>query len=121
MKATKPFPSHAPCTTATTHEKKTSSTSASVSQAHLTTDPLKFEEFEKKMGKTLFVSATPAEYELEKSGPPVELITRPTGLLDPEIELHPIEGQMQHLMQEAKKTIAQGNRVLGDDVDEADG
>ncbi len=74
--------------------------------------PLKFEEFEKKMHKTLFVSATPADYELEKSGLPVELITRPTGLLDPEIELHPIEGQMQHLMQEAKKTIAQGNRVL---------
>jgi excinuclease ABC subunit B len=74
--------------------------------------PLKFEEFEKKMRKTLFVSATPAEYELEKSGSPVELITRPTGLLDPEIELHPIEGQMQHLMGEAKKTIAQGNRVL---------
>ncbi len=74
--------------------------------------PLKFEEFEKKMGKTLFVSATPAEYELEKSGPAVELITRPTGLLDPEIELHPIEGQMQHLMQKAKNTIEQGNRVL---------
>lgn len=74
--------------------------------------PLKFDEFEKKMDKTLFVTATPAEYELEKSGPPVELITRPTGLLDPEIELHPIEGQMQHLMQEAKKTIGQGNRVL---------
>ncbi len=74
--------------------------------------PLKFEEFEKKMHKTLFVSATPAEYELDKSGPPVELITRPTGLLDPEIEMHPIEGQMQHLMQEAKKTIEQGNRVL---------
>jgi excinuclease ABC subunit B len=74
--------------------------------------PLKFDEFEKKMGKTLFVSATPAEYELQKSGPAVELITRPTGLLDPEIELHPIEGQMKHLMQEAKKTIEQGNRVL---------
>lgn len=74
--------------------------------------PLKFEEFEKKMRRTMFVSATPAEYELEKSGSPVELITRPTGLLDPEIELHPIEGQMQHLMGEAKKTIAQGNRVL---------
>jgi excinuclease ABC subunit B len=58
------------------------------------------------------VSATPAEYELEKSGPPVELITRPTGLLDPEVEVHPIDGQMQHLMQEAKKTIAQGRRVL---------
>jgi excinuclease ABC subunit B len=74
--------------------------------------PLKFEEFEKKMGKTLFVSATPAEYELEKSGKPVELITRPTGLLDPEIELRPIEGQMQDLMAEAKKTIERGDRVL---------
>ncbi len=74
--------------------------------------PLKFEEFERKMGKTLFVSATPAEYELEKSGAPVELITRPTGLLDPEVELHPIEGQMQHLMQEARKTIERGDRVL---------
>jgi excinuclease ABC subunit B len=74
--------------------------------------PLKFEEFEKKMGRTLFVSATPAEYELEKSGPPVELITRPTGLLDPEVEIHPIEGQMNHLMQEARKTIARGDRIL---------
>jgi excinuclease ABC subunit B len=74
--------------------------------------PLKFEEFELKMGNTLFVSATPAEYELEKSGPPIELITRPTGLLDPEVELKPIEGQMQHLMHEARKTIERGDRVL---------
>jgi len=74
--------------------------------------PLKFEEFEQKMCKTLFVSATPAEYELQLSGEPVELITRPTGLLDPMVKLHPIEGQMQHLMQEAKKTIGEGNRVL---------
>ena len=74
--------------------------------------PLRFEEFEQKMGKTLFVSATPAEYELQLSGAPVELITRPTGLLDPKVELHPIEGQMQHLMQEARKTIVHGNRVL---------
>jgi excinuclease ABC subunit B len=74
--------------------------------------PLKFEEFERKMGKVLFVSATPAEYELEKSGSPVELITRPTGLLDPEVEIHPIEGQMKHLMVEAKKTIGRGDRVL---------
>ena len=74
--------------------------------------PLKFEEFERKMGKVLFVSATPAEYELEKSGPPVELITRPTGLLDPEVEVHPISGQMQHLMAEAKKTIERGDRIL---------
>ncbi|MGE5188239.1 MAG: excinuclease ABC subunit UvrB [Betaproteobacteria bacterium] len=74
--------------------------------------PLKFEEFERKMGRVLFVSATPAEYELEKSGPPVELITRPTGLLDPEVEMRPIEGQMQDLMKEAKKTIDRGDRVL---------
>jgi len=74
--------------------------------------PLKFEEFEAKMGKVLFVSATPSEYELQKSGPPVELITRPTGLLDPEVEIHPIAGQMQHLMAEAKKTIDRGDRIL---------
>jgi excinuclease ABC subunit B len=74
--------------------------------------PLKFEEFERKMGKTLFASATPAEYELEKSGSPVELITRPTGLLDPEVEVHPITGQMQHLMAQAKKTIERGDRIL---------
>ncbi len=74
--------------------------------------PLTFEEFESKMGTTLFVSATPADYELEKSGAPVELITRPTGLLDPIIELHPIANQMQHLMSETKKTIENGDRVL---------
>ena len=74
--------------------------------------PLQFEEFEEKMGRVLFVSATPAEYELGKSGVPVELITRPTGLLDPEVEMHPIEGQMRHLMKEAKKTIDRGDRVL---------
>ncbi|MCL4435707.1 MAG: excinuclease ABC subunit UvrB [Thaumarchaeota archaeon] len=74
--------------------------------------PLKFEEFEKKMGKIVFVSATPAEYELKKSGPAVELITRPTGLLDPEVEIHPIEGQMKHLISECKKTVESGNRVL---------
>ncbi|MFH1229497.1 MAG: excinuclease ABC subunit UvrB [Candidatus Aenigmatarchaeota archaeon] len=74
--------------------------------------PLKFEEFERKMSKTLFVSATPAEYELQKSGPAVNLITRPTGLLDPIVELEPIEGQMKHLMREARKTIDRGDRVL---------
>ena len=74
--------------------------------------PLKFAEFEEKMGTTLFVSATPAEYELQMSGPPVELITRPTGLLDPEVELHPIDGQMKHLIGEAQRTIERGDRVL---------
>ncbi|MEJ2280984.1 MAG: excinuclease ABC subunit UvrB [Candidatus Bathyarchaeota archaeon] len=74
--------------------------------------PLTFEEFESKMDTALFVSATPADYELQKSGAPVELITRPTGLLDPIIELHPIANQMNHLMNEARKTIERGDRVL---------
>ncbi|MEK6954330.1 MAG: excinuclease ABC subunit UvrB [Candidatus Micrarchaeota archaeon] len=74
--------------------------------------PLKFEEFENKMPQTLFVSATPAEYELQKSSQTVDLITRPTGLLDPIVELHPIAGQMKHLMAKARETIGKGNRVL---------
>jgi excinuclease ABC subunit B len=74
--------------------------------------PLKFEEFEAKMGTTLFVSATPAEYELERSKQEVELITRPTGLLDPQVEVRPIEGQMRYLMEHARQTIAKGNRIL---------
>ncbi len=57
--------------------------------------PLKFEEFEAKMGRTLFVSATPAQYEMQISGQKVDLITRPTGLLDPVVELRHMEGQMK--------------------------
>jgi excinuclease ABC subunit B len=74
--------------------------------------PLKFAEFEAKMGTTLFVSATPAEYELSRSKQEVELITRPTGLLDPVVEVRPIEGQMKYLMDGARQTIEKGNRVL---------
>ncbi len=74
--------------------------------------PLKFEEFEAKMGRTLFVSATPAQYELERSGRKIELITRPTGLLDPVVEVRKMEGQMRYLMDQSKATIAMNNRVL---------
>ncbi|MSR16524.1 MAG: excinuclease ABC subunit UvrB [Methylococcaceae bacterium] len=74
--------------------------------------PLKFDEFESKMQTTLFVSATPALYELEKSPSIVELIIRPTGLLDPEIFVHPISGQMPHLIEQAKIVIDRGERVL---------
>lgn len=74
--------------------------------------PLKFDEFESKMATTLFVSATPADYELEKSQNVVELIVRPTGLLDPEIFVHPISGQMSHLIEQAKIVIERGERVL---------
>ena len=74
--------------------------------------PLKFDEFESKMQTTLFVSATPALYELEKSQNIVELIIRPTGLLDPEIFVHPISGQMPHLIEQAKIVIERSERVL---------
>ena len=74
--------------------------------------PLKFAEFEKKLKQTIYVSATPAEYELSKAGQVVEQVIRPTGLLDPEIEVRPIKNQVEELMQECKKTIARGARVL---------
>ncbi len=74
--------------------------------------PLKFDEFEQKMETTLFVSATPAEYEIKNSSHVVELIIRPTGLLDPKIEVHSISGQMQHLIENAKNVIERNERVL---------
>ena len=74
--------------------------------------PLKFDEFEAKMKTTLFVSATPGDYEIEHSAKVVELITRPTGLLDPIVEVMPIDGQMRALTKIAKQTIKDKNRVL---------
>lgn len=74
--------------------------------------PLKFEEFEKYFKHTLFVSATPAQYELDKSGQVIEQIIRPTGLLDPIIEMRPSEGQVKDLLSEVKKTVSSGARVL---------
>ena len=74
--------------------------------------PLKFEEFEKKLKQTIYVSATPAKYELEHAGQVVEQVIRPTGLLDPLIELKPIENQIENLMLECEKTIARNARVL---------
>lgn len=74
--------------------------------------PLKFEEFEKKLKQTIYVSATPAKYELDKAGQVVEQVIRPTGLLDPKIEIRPIKNQVEELMVECKKTIERGARVL---------
>jgi len=74
--------------------------------------PLYYEEFSNLLGQTVFVSATPGLEEHEKSGPPVELIIRPTGLLDPEIEVRPSEGQIEDLYGEIRKTIAKGDRTL---------
>ena len=74
--------------------------------------PLKFEEFEQKLNQVVFVSATPAEYEKEHSEAVVEQIIRPTGLLDPAVEIRPIEGQVDDLMGEIRKRAAVGERVL---------
>ena len=74
--------------------------------------PLDFEEFEKYFRHTLFVSATPGPYELENSTNIVELIIRPTGLLDPTVEIRPIEGQIADIVKEIHLTIKNNERVL---------
>ncbi len=76
--------------------------------------PMKFTEFEQIMPPgIIYVSATPGDYEMRKSeGAIVELINRPTGLLDPVIEIHPVQGQMDHLLQQIESTVSAGHRVL---------
>ncbi|MBR1369233.1 excinuclease ABC subunit B [Methanocalculus chunghsingensis] len=74
--------------------------------------PLKFHEFEAYMKKVIFVSATPGGYEEEHADQVVEQIIRPTGLVDPVVEIRPIEGQTQDLLAEIRQTIDQGDRCL---------
>ena len=74
--------------------------------------PLKFHEFEQYMENVIFVSATPGEYEMNRSGQLVEQIIRPTGLVDPSVEVRPIDGQTNDVMREVQATVARGDRVL---------
>ena len=74
--------------------------------------PLNFQEFESKIDKILYVSATPSDYEKEHEENRVEQIIRPTGLLDPEVEVRPIEGQVDDLVSEVNKEVAKGNKIL---------
>ena len=74
--------------------------------------PLKFHEFEQKAGQTIYVSATPGPYEMERAEQVVEQIIRPTGLLDPEIIVRPATGQVDDLLDEIRKVTEQGQRVL---------
>lgn len=74
--------------------------------------PLKFEEFEKKLNQVVFVSATPAQYELEHSTNVAEQVIRPTGLLDPEIQIKPVDGQVDDLFGEINRTVEKGFRIL---------
>lgn len=74
--------------------------------------PLNFEEFEKKLNQAIFVSATPGDFELENSTKITEQIIRPTGLLDPIIDIRPVSDQVFDITKEAEKIIAKGERVL---------
>ncbi|WP_342676572.1 excinuclease ABC subunit UvrB [Methanofollis sp. UBA420] len=74
--------------------------------------PLRFAEFEGYMKNVIFVSATPGEYELTHSAGVVEQIIRPTGLVDPVVEVRPLEGQVEDVMAEIRRTIERGDRVL---------
>ena len=74
--------------------------------------PLKFDEFEKRLNQVVYVSATPGEYERERSGQIVEQVIRPTGLLDPKVEVRPVDGQIDDLIGEIAARTARDERVL---------
>ena len=74
--------------------------------------PLRFEEFERKIHQIVFTSATPGDYEYDVSSVVAEQVIRPTGLLDPEIEIRPLKGQIDDLMAEIRKVAEKGDRVL---------
>ncbi|MCE9541207.1 excinuclease ABC subunit UvrB [Candidatus Kaiserbacteria bacterium] len=80
--------------------------------------PLKFNEFEERVGQTIYTTATPGKYELERSGTPIQMVVRPTGLIDPEIEVRPIvshdgyEGQVRDFIREVEEVTARGSRSM---------
>ncbi|MDX1459697.1 MAG: excinuclease ABC subunit UvrB [Xanthomonadales bacterium] len=74
--------------------------------------PLKFEEWEARAGQVVFVSATPRDYELNRSGEVIEQVVRPTGLVDPEVEVRPVADQVDDLLSEIRLRAADGDRVL---------
>ena len=74
--------------------------------------PLTFEEWEEKAKRLIFVSATPGDYELEKSGGYIDQVIRPTGLVDPQVEVRPADNQIDDLLGEINKTIKNGFKVL---------
>ena len=76
------------------------------------TRPLKFDEFEKRLNQVVYVSATPGEYERTRSGQIVEQVIRPTGLLDPRVEVRPVDGQIDDLIGEITERTARDERVL---------
>ncbi|MDR1032393.1 MAG: excinuclease ABC subunit UvrB [Candidatus Nomurabacteria bacterium] len=74
--------------------------------------PLTFDEFNQHINQAVYVSATPGDYELERSGTPIEQVIRPTGLLDPEVEVRPIQHQVDDLVEEIQQRVRKHQRVL---------
>ena len=74
--------------------------------------PLTFEEFEERIGQVIFMSATPGPFEYEHSERVVEQLIRPTGLIDPEVSIHPVKGQVDHLLGEVRTVVDRSERVL---------
>ena len=83
--------------------------------------PLKFDEFEEVMGYTVYTSATPGPYEMGKAEQVAEQIIRPTGLVDPEVEIRPTKGQVDDLIGEIRQRVERGERVLVTTLDQAHG
>jgi len=74
--------------------------------------PLKFDEFDSRINQVIYTSATPAEFEVERSKQVVHQVVRPTGLLDPAVEIRPVKNQVDDLLEEIRQTVERGNRVL---------
>ena len=109
---TSPCRRSARCTRATCRASATSSTTASGCPSAMDNRPLRWEEFLERIGQTVYLSATPGQYELAKRDGVVEQIIRPTGLVDPEVVLKPTKGQIDDLLHEIRERAPRNERVL---------
>ena len=120
-RATSPCPRCGPCTTATGPERPRLVDYGFRLPCAFDNRPLKFEEFEQRLNQVVYVSATPGEYERERSGQIVEQVIRPTGLLDPRMEVRPVEGQIDDLIGEINQRAAAERAGAGHHPDQEDG
>jgi len=114
MNRTKRWGRCAECLTATAHASKPLWITAFRMPSALDNRPLTFEEFEHRINQVVYVSATPGPYELTKAGGViVEQVIRPTGLVDPQVEIRPVKGQVDDLLEEIRVRAEKNERVLG--------
>ena len=100
-----------PCTKATRAANARWSNTVSACRRQWDNRPLKWPEFQERVGQTVYLSATPGDYELGLSDGVVEQIIRPTGLVDPLIDVRPVEGQIDDLLAEIKDRVAERTRA----------